>query len=284
MLVHATVTVSGDAMMLIACEARLRRLLSNHYLKSEVTEHHGADALCYDLKVEGGIPFPVFAQASQEFPELAFDAQWVNVERGEKGGATIVNGRVTTQDTGRIALRTGDEHPVHVEVAADGRLRLALILARTGRDEWRGYAVTATRDALVRVSRGTGGAELYATEGVPEWSLAWRAKRDGSAPAADPDHAPAAIGDADFRELDGIARRFASEWIWLDSAPREEIAIETERYGLYGYAVAAANVRSSRLHRMRSDAAEGASPTHSTLGPDELWIRDLVLATWAKLP
>jgi hypothetical protein len=285
MLIHATVTVSGDAALLIACEARLRRLLSTQYLKNEVTEHHGADALCYDLKVEGGIPFPVFAQASLEFSDLRFDAQWVNVERGEKGGATIVNGRVTAQDTERILLRTGDEHPVHVEVAADGRLRLALTLARAGPDEWRGYAVTATRDALVRVVRRASGAvELDATDGAAEWMLSWR-QEGKAAPAGRVKDAPAReIDKATFDELDGIARRFASEWIWLDSAPREETAIETERYGLYGYAVAPANVRSSRLHRMRSEAAEGAPPTHTTLGPDDLWIKDLLLATWAQLP
>src|SRR5262245_16934623 len=124
MLIHATVTISGENTARIACQARLRRLLSAQFLKDEVTEHHGPDALCYDLKIKGGIPFPVFAAASQEFPELQFLAQWVNVEAGEKGSATIVNGHVTTQEGERIAVRTADEHSVYVEVAPDGRLRL----------------------------------------------------------------------------------------------------------------------------------------------------------------
>ncbi|HEX9672331.1 MAG TPA: hypothetical protein VGA12_02720, partial [Burkholderiales bacterium] len=64
-LIHATVTVTGKKDALAACEARLRRLLSSQFLKDEVAEHHGPTALCYDLKIEGGIPFPAFAQASQ---------------------------------------------------------------------------------------------------------------------------------------------------------------------------------------------------------------------------
>lgn len=286
MLIHATVTISGDAALLIACEARLRRLLSHQYLKNEVTEHHGPGGLCYDLKIEGGIPFPLFAQASQEFDELKFDAQWVNIGQGEQGGATIVNGRVTAQENRRIALRTGDEHPVHVEVAPDGRLRLALTLVRAGRDEWRGYGVTATRDALLRVLRhpDTGDVEIQATNGGPEWDLAWRVDRAGAGPVAVPgDGNPQAISETLFRELEAIAQRFAGEWVWLSSGPQEDTAIEADRYRLYGYAVAAANVRSARLHRMRSEAAEGAPLAHSTLGPDDLWVKELVLATWAKL-
>ncbi|OGA25789.1 MAG: hypothetical protein A3I02_04910 [Betaproteobacteria bacterium RIFCSPLOWO2_02_FULL_67_26] len=97
MLIHATITITGDAALLGACEARLRRLLSPQFLKDEVTEHHGPGGLCYDLKVEGGIPFPVFAQASQEFPDLTFRAEWVNAELGQRGSVTLANGRATRQ-------------------------------------------------------------------------------------------------------------------------------------------------------------------------------------------
>jgi hypothetical protein len=281
MLIHATITISGDAAMRIACEARLRRLLSSQFIKNEVTEHHGDEALCYDLKVEGGIPFPVFAEASQEFPELKFDAQWVNVAQGEKGGATIVNGRVTGREAERIAVRTGDEHPVHVEVAPDGRLRLALTLFRARQDEWRGYAVTATRDALVRVVRhDSGEVGLDATDGADEWALSWRRKGEAAAPVRL--EAPArAIDKTTFRELDAIARRFAELWIWFESGAQEEVAVEADRYERYGYAVSAANVRSARLHRMRADAAEGAALVHSTLEAGDAWIKDLLLQTWA---
>ena len=282
MLIHATITISGDHAMRIACEALLRRLLSGQFIKNEVTEHHGDEALCYDLKVEGGIPFPAFAQASQEFPTLTFDARWVNVAQGEKGGATIMNGRVTARETERIAVHTGDEHPVHVEVAPDGRLRLALTLFRATQDEWRGYALTATRDALVRVvRRPSGEVELDATDGAAEWALSWRRGKEGATPARVKDARPGTIDKTTFSELDTIARRFAEAWIWFEGGPKEDAAVEEDRYERYGYPVSPANVRSARLHRMRADAAEGAALVHSTLGPEDEWVKDLLLETWA---
>ena len=282
MLIHATITISGDHAMRIACEATLRRLLSGHFIRNEVTEHHGDEALCYDLKVEGGIPFPVFAQASQEFPTLTFDARWVNVAQGEKGGATIVNGRVTAREAERIAVHTGDEHPVHVEVAPDGRLRLALTLFRATQDEWRGYALTATRDALLRVvRRPSGEVGLDATDGAAEWALSWLREKEGAAPARVNDARPATIDKTTYSELDAIARRFAEGWIWFERGPEEDAAVEADRYERYGYPVSPANVRSARLHRMRADAAEGAALVHSTLGPEDEWVKDLLLETWA---
>lgn len=283
LLIHATVTVTGESHALGACEARLRRLLSSQFLKDEVTEHHGREALCYDLKIEGGIPFPVFAQASQEFPGLEFVAEWVNMAAGEKGRATLVNGHVTGQQNERVPTVAGGEHPVHVEVTPEGRLVLALTLMRVARDEWRGYALTATRDALVRLLRapGSDAIELQVTEGGPEWAHAWR----GTLPAGrlersalDP---PISIEDAVFRELDQLARRFTADWIWFAAGGEEETAIERDRYTRYGYPVSAANVRASRLHRMRADAGEGAPLVRSTLGNDEQWARDFLLATWA---
>ena len=103
MLIHATITITGDAEQLVSCQPLLRRLLSDHFVKDEVTERHRPEALCYDLMVEGGIPFPAFAQASQEFPGLSFDAEWVNVEAGERCSVTLVDGRATRQSTERIS-------------------------------------------------------------------------------------------------------------------------------------------------------------------------------------
>jgi hypothetical protein len=281
MLIHATVTISGDAAMRAACEARLRQLLSGQFIRNEVTEHHGDAALCYDLKVEGGIPFPLFAQASQEFPELEFNAQWVNIEQGEKGGATIVNGRVTSRESERIAVRTGDEHPVYVEVSAGGVLTLAVTLFRAAREEWRGYAVTATRDALIRVARGPSGEiELEATDGAPEWALGWRQGGATSTPVTT-DAPPRPVEKTTYQELEAIARRFSALWIWFDNDSQADVAVEADRYERYGYPVSAANVRSARLHRMRADATEGAALVHSTLDPGDAWIKDLLLKTWA---
>jgi len=284
LLIHATVTITGDAPLLGVCESRMRRLLSAQFLKGEVTEHHGPSGLCYDLKVEGGIPFPVFAQASQEFPSLEFAAEWVNVAAGEKGSARIVNGRVTGQENESFSTRAGDDHPAHVEVAPDGRLVLALTLLRVNREEWRGYALTGTRDALLRVLRrpDAGVVELFATDGSAEWSAVWRGALSTGAFARDECRPPAGIEEADFRELDGLARRFVADWIWFAQDDAEDIAVEAERFRLYGYEPSPANVRSVRLHRMRAEAAEGQPLVHTSLGQDDLWVKDLVLATWAK--
>ncbi|MGH8703409.1 MAG: hypothetical protein ACREVR_19830, partial [Burkholderiales bacterium] len=266
LLIHATVTITGEKDALGACEARLRRLLSSQFLKDEVTEHHGQEALCYDLKIAGGIPFPAFAQASQEFPGLAFEAEWVNVAAGEKGHATLVDGRVTGQTNERVATRAGGEHPVYVEVAPDGGLTLALTLVRVARDEWRGYAVTATRDALLRVMRSpeSDAVELYATDGGPEWEMLWRGRLSAVTFERETLKPPIAIEDAVFRELDQLARSFAAGWVWFASEGRDDIAVESERYARYGYPVSTANVRSARLHRMRADVGEGRPLIHST--------------------
>lgn len=283
LLIHATVTITGEKDALGACEARLRRLLSSQFLKDEVTEHHGGEALCYDLKIEGGIPFPVFAQASQEFPGLEFVAEWVNVAAGEKGRATLVNGHVTEQKNERVATLAGDEHPVYIEVAPEGKLVLALTLIRTARDEWRGYVLTATRDALMRLERRPESdvIELYATEGGTEWTHRWR----GSLAAGQFEHdalsPPVAIGGAVYRELEQLARRFAADWVWFATGGHEETAVERERFARYGYAVSAANIRTPKLHRMRAEALEAAPLVYSTLGDDERWAKDVVLATWA---
>ena len=93
---------------------------------------------------------------------------------------------------------------------------------------------------------------------------------------------PRPIDKATFGELDAIARRFAEAWIWFENGPREDVAVEADRYERYGYPVSAANVRSARLHRMRADAAEGAPLVHSTLDPGDAWIKDLLLETWAR--
>jgi hypothetical protein len=99
-LIHATVTITGDASRLAACEERLRDLLTPLSLKEELSERHRPGTLCYDLKVEGGIPFPAFAEASQAFPDLNFEVEWVNVEAGGRGGVTLINGRATRKEEG----------------------------------------------------------------------------------------------------------------------------------------------------------------------------------------
>jgi len=94
---------------------------------------------------------------------------------------------------------------------------------------------------------------------------------------------PVAIEGAVYRKLEQLARRFAADWVWFATEGLEETAVERERYARDGYPVSAANLRSTRLHRMRADAGEGTPLVHGTRGPDELWVRDLIIATWARM-
>lgn len=284
MLIHATVTISGPAEERQACEARLGRSLAGQLRRSDVTEHHGKEALCYDLKVEGGIPFPVFAQASQEFPGLRFTVDWVNMAAGERGQATFVAGRLEAQNTERVGTAAGTAHPVYVGVAANGKLVLAMTLEQVAGNEWRGYGVTATRDALLRVRRdpGTNAIELHATEGAAEWAVAWIGRFPGRRLARERLRNPIAIEDRIYGELERLTREFAGAWIWFANAPEQEIAIERDRYARYGYTCADANVCSARLHAMRSEAEEGKPLEHSTFAAGDSWLKDVVLATWAQ--
>ncbi|HXV11860.1 MAG TPA: hypothetical protein VD839_13750, partial [Burkholderiales bacterium] len=267
-----------------ACEAHMRRALAGQLRRNDVTEHHGKDALCYDLKVEGGIPFPVFAQISHEFPGLTFVVDWVNVAAGERGQATFVSGRLEAQSSERVGTAAGSGHPVYVSVAADGKLLLAMTLEQVAGNEWRGYGVTATRDALLRVRRDpeTNAIELHATEGAPEWAVAWTGRFPGRRVSRERLRNPIAIEDRLFEELDRLARDFAEAWIWFGNAPEQDIAIERERYSRYGYKSADANVRTNRLHAMRTKAGEGRAMEHSTFTAADSWLKDVVLATWAR--
>jgi hypothetical protein len=191
----------------------------------DYTEHHRPDALEYRFAPKRGIPFPAFAEASGEFPELRVEAEWRH--DGVHGRAVIENGRVTR----------GEYEPqasgVAVELAADGRLELALVCERRG-ELWLGYAATSEahsyfryRDALVLVP--------------PE--------------EADP-------------ALEEIAFRLVDEWLWYDE---EQAPAERARYALYGMPVRGANVKSDRLAWLRgrgmrfSSLDPGASPVREAL-------------------
>lgn len=284
MLIHATIIITGDSAEREACEAQLRRSLAGQLRRDDVTEHSGKDALCYDLKVEGGIPFPVFARASEEFPTLEFAIDWVNVAAGERGSARFIGGHLAAQTSERIGAASATDHPVYVGVATDGTLTLALTLERVASNEWLGYGVTATRDALIRILREPGRDELtlYATEGAPEWAAVWMGNLSARQIDFQEGQEPIAIADSVFQDLDRMARSFAEAWIWFADAPEQEIAIERDRYARYGYGTADANLRSTQLHQLRTEAGEGEPLEHSTLSADEAWLKDVVLATWAK--
>lgn len=284
-LIHATITVSGDESQLDACDARIKLLLADQPIEGEVSEHHGAQALCYDLKVKGGIPFPAFVEASQAFPMLKMVAEWVNVDAGARGAATIVNGQLTAHQIDALDAAAHSARPVHVAVAGDGRLELALTFLRSNREEWLGYALTADRDALLRVVRApeSDAVELFATEGGEEWSLRWRGSVERQAFDAGIVDPPQLIDQAAYRELEQMARDFVATWIWFSAGPEEEIAIEKDRFARYGYVTAGANVRSARLHKMRqeSERPEGRLE-FSTLTADETWVKVAVACSWLK--
>ena len=277
LVTHATVTVSGDAEQLAACDARIKLLLAEQNINGECVDHHGADALCYDLKVRGGIPFPAFAQASLEFPELKFSAEWVNAGAGAHGAATIANGQLTEQTMGKLDRAIDAGPSVHVSVAPNGRLQLALTFFRANTDEWLGYCLDAERDALFRVVRDGSAVDFYATEGSGEWSLH---ARNGAAPLSAMS-APIAIEQRAYLELEKLAQGFAADWIWFANGRREEIAIEADRYERYSFIVHDANVRSARLHKMRQDAADGAQVLEfGSLRDEDTWVRDVVARCW----
>ncbi|HZQ74296.1 MAG TPA: hypothetical protein VFB08_15365 [Burkholderiales bacterium] len=71
---------------------RLRWLMVRELDAEDYTEHHAEGRLEYRFEPKLGIPFPAFAQASADFPELRVEAHW---ERdGVAGRAVIESGRL----------------------------------------------------------------------------------------------------------------------------------------------------------------------------------------------
>ncbi len=280
-LTHVVFEVSGEPAQLAAFDARLKLLFAEHGVAGECEEQHAANVLHYDLKVAGGIPFPPFALASGEFPDLTVVAEWVAAESGVRGTATIARGTLTEQKVENVT-GAGAGCAVAIRVNADGYLALALAAVRSGRDECRGYMLTGTEDALFRIAReaATGAIELWATEGAAEWSRAWRLSA-GAEPeyrAIDPAQP---IADGDFREFEKLAQDFVAQWVWFGNGPREEIAIEAERYARLGYAVSDANLRSAALHRIKGGAGNGDDGVrYSTLDAEIAWIEDAIARCW----
>lgn len=123
---------------------------------------------------------------------------------------------------------------------------------------------------------------LYATEGAPEWAAVWTGNLLAQQFYFQEGQEPVAIAGSVFQDLDRMARGFAEAWLWFADAPEQEIAIERDRYARYGYGTADANLRSAQLHQLRTEAGEGKPLEHSTFSADEGWLKDVVLATWAR--
>jgi hypothetical protein len=280
-LTHAVFKVTGEPAQLAAFDARLKLLFAEHGIGDEVDEQHASGVLHYDLKVAGGIPFAPFALASVDFPRIAVRVEWVDLVSGVRGAATIARGALTEQKIDNVEA-AGAGYQVAIRTNADGYLALGMAVVRTGRDECRGYVLTGREDALFRISRdsASGLIELITTEGAAEWSRAWRVSPD-----AGPDYRaiepPQAIADADFRELEQLAQEFVAQWVWFSNGPREEIAIEAERYARLGYAVSDANLRSAAMHRIGGGVDGGAGGIrYSRLDPENAWVEDAIAQCW----
>lgn len=278
LLIHATLTVTGAREQLPAADARIKVLLVEEIFVGEFEEHHGDDALSYDFKVQGGIPFPAFAAASLEFPELKIAAEWVNVAAGRKGRALLTNGAIAEHVEEALAAGSTETRNRYLCVAPDGTLQLAFALLRRGLGEWAGYVLNHERDAVFRITRDGDAIELLTTGGTAEWTYAWRL--NGLDDTLSPVALVQAVEPGLYAELEQLAQDYVAEWFWLRAAPAADNAIEIDRYARYGYTVHEANVRAARLHRLRNDLAPTDVLEYSTLDADNVWIRDLLLKCW----
>ena len=79
---------------------RLRWLMVRDADAEDYTEHHGEGVLEYRFEPKLGIPFPAFAQASADFPELRVEARWLqSTEREEvRGYAVLEAGKLVERD------------------------------------------------------------------------------------------------------------------------------------------------------------------------------------------
>ena len=152
----AVVRVTG-AGRLADFRERLRWLMVRDPEAEDYTEHHAEGVLEYRFRPRKGIPFPAFAEASGEFPELRVEAQWEH--DGVHGRAVIENGKVEE-------LQDAQGAPgVEIAVEDDGRLELAMVVERRD-DCCIGYAASADRpvpDYAASLCRGVKGVRI----GVP---------------------------------------------------------------------------------------------------------------------
>ncbi len=281
LLIHATLTVSGDRAQFAVCDARIKALLVEEIFSGEFEEHHGDDALSYDFKVHGGIPFPAFAAASLEFPGMTIAAEWVNVGAGRKGRAQIVAGKITEHTEEGVALAAGGTRNRYVQVAPDGTLLLAFALVQTGHDVWMGYVLNHARDALFCVTRSAAAVELLATEGAAEWVLRWQMAHIDTSPTMEVIAPPRPVDQQQYVELEQLAASFVVDWIWFREASAEASAIHIDRFARYGYTVRAANVRAAQLYALRNEVGEGAPLLHTTVELEWAWISDVLRQCWA---
>ena len=268
---HATIVIEGDPEALAACRARVNELLAGDF-DEQLSERHTEGRLEYELRVSGGIPFPPFVAASQEFPDLELKVEWSEPSQGRGGRAVIANGALREQAS--QAGAAGGSLLQHVQADSEGRLVLALA-CRAWSGTRHGYAIAAEQHAFWRVDGGRDSFVLRASGGVEgRWAERWSAAPEGVLY----EEIDEAVADDELRELDAIARDFAGEWIWFAEGPAEETAVERSRYAAYGVPVSGANLRSEKLRRVLQPDAQGSS--FDTFGDDTRWIVQLMHDFW----
>jgi hypothetical protein len=217
----AVVRITG-AGRLADFRERLRWLLVRDPDAEDYTEHHQADVLEYRFMPKKGIPFPAFAQASGDFPELRVEAEWSR--DGVQGRAVIENGQVVNEERGERSAAG-----VAVTLAAEGRLELAVICEPRG-EGWIGYAASADRHTYFRY-------------------------RDGSLTLVEPDDADEALEEVAFRLVDEWL------WYDEEEAPMERARYEHYGYPVRGANVkseklAALRRRSQPYSTLEPEASE----------------------------
>jgi hypothetical protein len=255
----AVIRVTGRPQHLEGFRERVRWLLVRDIDAEPYSEHHGPDRLEYRFEIERGIPFPAFATASLEFPELHVEAEWRDAPRAASGRAVIEGGRLLENERGALEERRA--LGVDVAVSPRGELLLALACRAEGSALF-GYAASAGRHAYFRFEQG----RLRLAEDAGErWST---------------DGAP--IGKEELAALEDLAFEFASDWLWYDEAPAEETALERKRYAEHGYVPGGANLKSEQLLRLREAGRQDddGGLRFSTLDADGLRARGALLALW----
>lgn len=231
----------------------------------DYVEQHSEGRLEYRFAPHKGIPFPAFAAASSEFPELRVQAEWRDAERGLRGHAVIENGRLVEQEN--VPLED-DSRGVAIEAGPDAELRLAVACVREGA-RWLGYVVSAARHAYFVLDDASN--ELLVADAAGE---RWTARLHGG--RSEPVDAP--IEDALLEALERIAFRFAGEWLWYDEEPEEQTAAERERYAARGWPVRGANLKAGRV------ASLGAEGRFGQLPPQAARLPALLRAAWLSSP
>ena len=276
MNLKATVVVKGDPQQLPPYRRQVNERLREEGADS-FRELHTDAQLEYEFRLRGGIPFPPFVEASQDFPGLTVEVDWSEAAGGRSGRAIIQNGVLREQAAQSHAPSGAVLQEVRAD--ADGRLRLALVCERW-REAWLGYAIAADQHAFFRVAGTQADCELSAADGLEaEWAERWSVKSGRTDYAELAPREP--LAEEALRELDRLAEEFTREWVWFEESPPEDTAIERRRFTDYGYPVGAANLRSEKLRKVLQAGADGLA--FVSFGEDTRWIPELLWRCWLRI-